>query len=333
MADGEEARNRMQIKSFTTWVNLHLQKVGLEVENLFKDFQDGIKLLKLVEVISEEELGRYHKKPVGKFQKVENINIPLAVINGFLKEQKITNQYSAENILEENEVLILGMIWSLILRYAVQEVSEGDRTAKEGLLLWAQKKVEEGSGGKTKVTNFHTSWQDGTAFCSLIRAYRPDLIDASQMRAATNPDGKATNLNLAFQVASEHLNIPAMLDANDMMSHKPDEKSVMTYISFFWKEFASTKRKQLAAAAIGQVVAREIQVAEIEAQYLELASGLSTWMQETIARHSQRSEDGAAASDDLQTALDKYVEYGREDKPRRIHQVGRTAGRGRGRGA
>jgi len=41
----------------------------------------------------------------------------------------------------------------------VQHVSEGDRTAKEGLLHWAQKKVKEGSKGKVAVTNFHTSWQ------------------------------------------------------------------------------------------------------------------------------------------------------------------------------
>ena len=56
------------------------------------------------------------------------------------------------------------VVWSLILRFAVQEISEGDRTAKEGLLLWAQKKVEEVSKGKVQVTNFHNSWADGMAF-------------------------------------------------------------------------------------------------------------------------------------------------------------------------
>ena len=170
--DADEARKRMQVKSFTTWINLHLGKVGLQVDDLKTDFSDGIKLLKLVEVISEESLGKYNKKCMSKFQKVENLNIPLKYINGFIKDQGISNQYSAENILEENEMLILGMVWSLILRFAVQEISEGDRTAKEGLLLWAQKKVEDGSRGKVQVTNFHTSWQDGAAFQS-ARSVRP----------------------------------------------------------------------------------------------------------------------------------------------------------------
>ena len=47
MGDGDDARQRMQLKTFTTWVNLQLNKVGLEVENLKTDFADGIKLLKV----------------------------------------------------------------------------------------------------------------------------------------------------------------------------------------------------------------------------------------------------------------------------------------------
>ena len=54
----------MQLKSFTAWCNLHLAKAGLKAENLIKDFGDGIMLLRLVEVISEDNLGRYNKKPV-----------------------------------------------------------------------------------------------------------------------------------------------------------------------------------------------------------------------------------------------------------------------------
>ena len=157
------------------------------------------------------------------------MNIALHFINDFIKAQGISNQYSAENILEENEVLILGMVWSLILRFAVQEISEGDRTAKEGLLLWAQKKVEEGSKGKVQVTNFHNSWADGMAFCSLIQAFRPDLIDYASCKKSDDPAVKMRNLNLAFETADTNFGIVKMLDAKDMATHRPDEKSVMTY--------------------------------------------------------------------------------------------------------
>jgi len=75
--DGDAARQKMQVKSFTAWVNLHLKKVGLQLEDLKTDFQDGIKLLRLVEIISEDDLGKFIQKPVSKFQKIENLNISL----------------------------------------------------------------------------------------------------------------------------------------------------------------------------------------------------------------------------------------------------------------
>lgn len=184
-SSGDALRQQMQVKSFTTWVNLHLGRVNMEVSDLRTDFADGVKLINLIEVISEDSLGKYHKKCITKFQKVENLNIPLKFINEFIKSQGIKNQYSAENILAEDEVLILGMIWSIIRRFAVEEISEGDRTAKEGLLLWAQKKVEEGSKGKFTVNNFHSSWQDGTAFwCGAVPEPASQLPVAPAFRAA-----------------------------------------------------------------------------------------------------------------------------------------------------
>ena len=71
----------MQIKSFTTWINLHLAKQGMEVHDLKTDFADGVRLIKLVEVISEESLGKFNKKAISKFQKVENLNIGVNYIN------------------------------------------------------------------------------------------------------------------------------------------------------------------------------------------------------------------------------------------------------------
>ena len=54
----------MQLKSFTAWVNLQLAKVSLKVNDLRTELEDGILLLKLVEAISGEELGKYDKNPV-----------------------------------------------------------------------------------------------------------------------------------------------------------------------------------------------------------------------------------------------------------------------------
>ncbi len=43
-------------QTFTAWCNSHLRKVGTAIENIEEDFQNGLKLMLLLEVISNEQL-------------------------------------------------------------------------------------------------------------------------------------------------------------------------------------------------------------------------------------------------------------------------------------
>ena len=79
-------------------------------QDLTTDFGDGIKLIKLVENISEETLGKYHKNPTSRIQKIENINLPIKYINSFVASIGIKNTYSAENIIDQDKQFILGMV-------------------------------------------------------------------------------------------------------------------------------------------------------------------------------------------------------------------------------
>ena len=103
--------------------------------------------------------------------------------------------------------------------------------AKSGtaaLLSWCQRNTEGFKDGKislfkkvflrsfislffffyiVNVTNFHTSWRDGLAFCALIARFRPDQLDFSKR----DKSKMVENLTVAFTTA-EKLGIPALLD-------------------------------------------------------------------------------------------------------------------------
>lgn len=116
-------------------------------------------------------------------------------------------------IVDGNLKMTLGMIWTIILRFAIQDISVEEMTAKEGLLLWCQRKTAPYKN--VNVQNFHLSFKDGLAFCALIHRHRPDLIDYNKL----SKDNPLENLNTAFDVAEKYLDIPRMLDPDG----KPSE--------------------------------------------------------------------------------------------------------------
>jgi hypothetical protein len=81
----------------------------------------------------------------------------------------------AEEIVDGNLKMTLGMIWTIILRFAIQDISVEEMTAKEGLLLWCQRKTAPYKN--VNVQNFHLSFKDGLAFCALIHRHRPGKIN------------------------------------------------------------------------------------------------------------------------------------------------------------
>lgn len=87
------------------------------MEDLFTDLADGKKLLKLLEIISGEKLGKPNNGKM-RVHKVENVNKSLAFLHTKVRLESI----GAEDIVDGNPRLILGLIWTIILRFQIQEI-------------------------------------------------------------------------------------------------------------------------------------------------------------------------------------------------------------------
>ncbi|KDQ62617.1 hypothetical protein JAAARDRAFT_122659 [Jaapia argillacea MUCL 33604] len=233
-----EARSRdVQQRTFCKWLNTKLESAGYPPMNsLVKDLSDGVRLIQLMEIMGDVSLGRYNRNPRMRVQKAENVNKALEFINS--RGVKLTN-IGPEDIIDGNIKLILGMIWTLILRFTIADISEEGLSAKEGLLLWCQRKTEPYK--EVDVQDFSLSWSDGLALCALIHCHRPDLLDYDKLDKAD----RHGNTLRAFQVAAEHLGIPQLLEVEDLCdTSRPDERSVMTYVASFFHAFSHMEQTE-----------------------------------------------------------------------------------------
>uniref|UniRef100_A0A6Q2Z4H7 Actinin, alpha 2b n=1 Tax=Esox lucius TaxID=8010 RepID=A0A6Q2Z4H7_ESOLU len=305
----DPAWEKQQRKTFTAWCNSHLRKAGTQIENIEDDFRNGLKLMLLLEVISGERLPKPDRGKM-RFHKIANVNKALDFITS--KGVKLVS-IGAEEIVDGNVKMTLGMIWTIILRFAIQDISVEETSAKEGLLLWCQRKTAPYRN--VNVQNFHVSWKDGLAFCALIHRHRPDLIDYAKL----NKDDPMGNLNLAFEIAEKHLDIPKMLDAEDIINTpKPDERAIMTYVSCFYHAFAGAEQAETAANRICKVLGVNQENEKLMEEYERLASELLEWIRKTTPWLENRTPEKTMV--EMQRKLEDFRDYRRMHKPPKVQE-------------
>ena len=70
----------IQENTFRRWCTQSLKSRGIQVDDLSKDFSDGLQLIALLEVLSQKKLGRYNKNPKLRAHKLENCGLCLDFI-------------------------------------------------------------------------------------------------------------------------------------------------------------------------------------------------------------------------------------------------------------
>lgn len=82
----EDAKwKRIQQNTFTRWANEHLKCANKTIGDLESDLSDGLRLVTLIEVLSQKKLPKHNKRPNFRSQKLENVSVALK----FLDDQGI----------------------------------------------------------------------------------------------------------------------------------------------------------------------------------------------------------------------------------------------------
>uniref|UniRef100_A0A4W5K329 Filamin C n=1 Tax=Hucho hucho TaxID=62062 RepID=A0A4W5K329_9TELE len=224
---------KIQQNTFTRWCNEHLKCLNKRINDLQKDLTDGLKLIGLLEVLSQKKMYRkYHARPNFRQMKLENVSVALE----FLEREHIKLvSIDSKAIVDGNLKLILGLIWTLILHYSIsmpmwEDEDDEDAkklTPKQRLLGWIQNKVPQLS-----INNFHRDWRDGKALGALVDNCAPGLCPDWE---TWDPSQPVENAREAMQQADDWLGVPQVIAPEEIVDPNVDEHSVMTYLSQFPK--------------------------------------------------------------------------------------------------
>lgn len=311
-----EEREQVQKKTFTKWINSHLRLVSCRIQDLYTDLRDGRMLLKLLEILSGERLPRPTRGRM-RIHCLENVDKALQ----FLKEQQVhMENLGSHDVVDGNSRLTLGLIWTIILRFQIQDIiveeieSQETKSAKDALLLWCQ--MQTASYPNVNIKNFTTSWRDGLAFNALIHKHRPDLIQYERL-SKTNG---LQNCQNAFNVAEGKLGIAKLLDAEDVAVEYPDEKSIITYVVAYYHYFSKMKVDSVQARRIGRVIDIASECDRMAKQYEKLTSDLLKWIRDTCDRLGERNF--ANSLEGVQRQLAEFNSYRTVEKPPKFAEKG-----------
>ena len=251
LATEDEWKN-VQSKSFKRWCNEQLREKSVELVDLSDDIKDGTKLIKLVEVLAETKILRYNKNPKLRPQKLENVQQALDVIS---KEKIKLIGVGPSDIVDGNSKLILGLIWTLIQHYQINQAVRQAGIAgnvkglspKQALLKWLQSKLGEHPIGPP--VNLTSDWADGRRIAALCDVLAPGSFPHAER---ISQESVFQNLTDSIETANLHLGVPKLLSPEDMLASKIDERSMMIYLSEFLQAKPTKLSNGLAPASSSQ---------------------------------------------------------------------------------
>nr|XP_012149361.1 PREDICTED: filamin-A isoform X2 [Megachile rotundata] len=216
----------IQANTFRNWVNEHLKHAADiadgPVIDLAEDFRDGTRLCALVEVLTKRRLPRWNPRPANQHHHLENVSTALQAIEA--DGVKLVNIGNVD-IVNGNLKLILGLIWSLIVRY---QIGKSKFPPRKLMLAWLKAVLPE-----CRVNNFTTDWNSGVYLSALLDYCQPGLFPHWRQ---LDPNDSVYNCRKAMEISKREFDIPMVLEPEYLASPYLDELSGMTYLSYFMKE-------------------------------------------------------------------------------------------------
>ena len=137
------------------------------------------------------------------------------------------------------------------------------------------------------------------------------MIDYDSLRASNAEE----NCELAFSIAEQKLGIARLLDVSDVANNpRPDEKSIIAYVSQFFKLFAKASKNDALLKSIRNAVEVTKRHDAWMSKYDSQAAEVANWCSASTERMASTSS--ATTTDEVTAELEEFTAYMRTEKPK-----------------
>ena len=203
----------LQVKVFSRWFAAQLKnKSNIELSDISTDLTNGVALVELAKILTHKDTPRkWSLTPKRNIEMVQNCDLALDM---FVKDGVNFIGISGRDINQNNEKLILGLVWTIISHY-----SFGDK--KSQLLSW----VIERTANYPNVEKF-TPYD--LSLCALLDSYVPEKINFYSL----DPNDSDYNSQLALNTMKD-LGIPLFIYPEDLKNQelKFDQQILLTQLA------------------------------------------------------------------------------------------------------
>lgn len=275
-----KVHSRIQLQAMLRFISaVTAAQPGLHPITSLTELRTGLHLLALVKALSKHEFP-LHKEPVGQEECVYNVGLVLE----YLGELGIPlSEGLVIDVVRGNVKKTLGLCFVIVLHFyfhplirtkpkldkvdlatfqhSVHQLNvfpnkEGRvnpafylvlASAEKALLQWSNQLLSKYLPDGTK--DFRELWCSGLPFLALLHHISPELVDWEVVRLQVTKDQWVGNLDMAFRLAEQKLNIPRLLEAEETALHT-ESTSVMLYVCLFYHFITRQERHRTALSDV-----------------------------------------------------------------------------------
>lgn len=246
----------LQIKVFSRWFAAQLKnKSNIEINDISKDLKNGVALVELAQILTCKESPRkWSHEPKRNIDIVQNCELALDM---FMKDGVHFIGISGRDINENNQKLILGLVWTIISHYSFGDV-------KSKILSWANERT-------ANYPNINKFTPYDLSLCALLDSYVPEKINYFSL----DPNDSQNNAQLALKVMDE-LGIPLFIHPEDLNCQeiKFDQQILLTQLAAAKEVLENLPQKQMENET--EIIERSIEISE------EIADNNQTEIQQEV---------------------------------------------------